>query len=156
VGRAKHAPKGSTTMTTNASTNPKQTALVASQGAHVAPVKPDATTKTTRLPKSATPKQGANKAATKTAASKRAAKPAVKKTADTMIGQPREGSKKQVVLNLLRRKDGATLADIMKATDWQAHSVRGFISGSVGKKMGLAVESTKTDAGERVYRITGK
>jgi hypothetical protein len=143
-------------MTTNASTISKQAAPVASQGSHVATEKPVATTKTTRTPKPATPKQGAKTAAKKTAASKKAAKPAVKMTAGTADGQPREGSKKQVVLNLLRRKDGATLAEIMKATDWQAHSVRGFISGAVGKKMGLAVESTKTDAGERVYRITGK
>jgi hypothetical protein len=41
----------------------------------------------------------------------------------------------------------------MKATDWQAHSVRGFISGTLGKKMGLKVESTKREDGERVYSL---
>ena len=46
-----------------------------------------------------------------------------------------------------------TLADIMSATDWQAHSVRGFISGSLGKKMGLTVESFKRPDGVRAYRI---
>ena len=66
---------------------------------------------------------------------------------------PREFSKKAIVVELLRRKDGATLNEIMKATDWQAHSVRGFISGSLIKKMGLKVESSKNDAGERRYRI---
>src|SRR4051812_27711855 len=44
--------------------------------------------------------------------------------------------------------------EIMRATGWQAHSVRGFISGTVGKKMGLRVASTKSDNGERTYSIT--
>jgi hypothetical protein len=65
----------------------------------------------------------------------------------------REGSKKAIVLELLRRPEGATLADIMSATGWQAHSVRGFISGTLGKKMGLTVESIKTAEGVRAYRI---
>jgi len=41
----------------------------------------------------------------------------------------------------------------MRATGWQAHSVRGFISGTVGKKMGLRVESAKSENGERSYAI---
>jgi len=65
----------------------------------------------------------------------------------------REGSKKAIVVELLRRPEGATLADLMSATGWQAHSVRGFLSGALGKKMGLAVESAKSAAGGRVYRI---
>jgi hypothetical protein len=65
----------------------------------------------------------------------------------------REGSKKAIVLDMLRRADGATLKNIMDATDWQAHSVRGFISGGLGKKMGLTVESFKRPDGERAYRI---
>src|SRR5438067_258586 len=47
----------------------------------------------------------------------------------------RDGSKTAAVLELLKRKDGATLKQLMKATGWQAHSVRGFLSGTVGKKM---------------------
>jgi hypothetical protein len=65
----------------------------------------------------------------------------------------REGSKKAIVLELLRRPEGATLADIMSATGWQPHSVRGFLSGALGKKMGLTVESLKTAEGPRAYRI---
>jgi hypothetical protein len=66
----------------------------------------------------------------------------------------RDGSKKADVIALLQRKGGATLTEIMKKTKWQAHSVRGFISGAVGKKMGLNVVSVRRDDGERVYAIT--
>ena len=70
---------------------------------------------------------------------------------------PAEGrgdTKKAIVLELLRRKEGATIAEIAKATDWQNHSIRGFISGTITKKMGLAIDSSKTEGGERKYRIT--
>jgi len=66
---------------------------------------------------------------------------------------PREGSKKAIVLDLLKRAEGATLKEIMATTDWQAHSVRGFLSGSLGKKMGLTIASTKREDGQRVYRV---
>ena len=65
----------------------------------------------------------------------------------------RDGSKKAIVLEMLKRPDGATLKDIMAATSWQAHSVRGFISGSLTKKMGLNVESFKREDGARAYRV---
>ena len=65
----------------------------------------------------------------------------------------RQGSKTEKVLDLLKRSGGASLKEIMKATDWQPHSVRGFISGTLGKKMGLKVESTKAESGERIYSI---
>ncbi|HXG49253.1 MAG TPA: DUF3489 domain-containing protein [Methylomirabilota bacterium] len=71
----------------------------------------------------------------------------------TRPADAREGSKKAIVLELLRRPEGATLADIMSATGWQPHSVRGFISGALGKRMGLTVESLKTAEGARAYRI---
>jgi hypothetical protein len=69
-------------------------------------------------------------------------------------GGARDGSKAAKILDMLKRPEGATLAAIMKATSWQAHSVRGFISG-MGKKMGLAVTSTKGEDGERTYSIKG-
>ena len=77
------------------------------------------------------------------------------KAARTKEGAPeaREGSKKALVLELLRRKQGATLAQIMEATSWQAHSVRGFISGTITKKLGLSVQSTKRDDGVRFYKL---
>ena len=65
----------------------------------------------------------------------------------------REGSKKAEILALLRRVGGATLPELMAATDWQAHSVRGFLSGTLRKKMGLTVESAKRQDGDRVYSI---
>jgi hypothetical protein len=68
-------------------------------------------------------------------------------------GTARDGSKTAKVLDLLKRAGGATLAEIMKATGWQPHSVRGFISGTLGKKMGLAVSSTKGEDGERTYSL---
>lgn len=64
-------------------------------------------------------------------------------------------SKKDIVLDLLRRLDGATIDELTKATGWQKHSVRGFISGSVKKEMGLTVLSIPAIPGDRgrVYRI---
>jgi hypothetical protein len=91
---------------------------------------------------------------------KSASKSAPSKTAKGKPGKAsgkpaaaRDGSKKAEVLGLLQRKGGATLAQIMKATGWQAHSVRGFISGALGKKMGLTVDSVRREDGERVYSI---
>ena len=89
---------------------------------------------------------------------KQAAKPKtrtkkVKLAGSKPTSKSREGSKTAMVLELLRRKDGATIGEIAKATNWQNHSIRGFISGTITKKMGLPVESSKNHAGERLYRI---
>ena len=86
----------------------------------------------------------------------RKAKAAQGATAKDMTPTTREGSKKAIVLELSRRADGASLKEIADATQWQAHSVRGFISGSLGKKMGLTVESFKRADGERAYRTSAK
>lgn len=64
---------------------------------------------------------------------------------------PRQ-TKGDVVIGMLRRPEGATMAQIEKATDWQAHSVRGFFAGTLKKKKGLAVTSEKAD-GVRTYRL---
>ena len=81
------------------------------------------------------------------------AKAAKGTTANDAAPAARNGSKKAIVLGLLQRPDGATLNDIMAATLWQPHSVRGFISGTLGKKMGLKVESAKRSDGVRAYQI---
>ena len=55
---------------------------------------------------------------------------------------------------MLKRKNGATLAEIMEKMGWQRHTVRGFMAGAM-KKAGYAVESFKSEKGERTYRING-
>jgi hypothetical protein len=77
------------------------------------------------------------------------ARPGAKRAANVA----REGSKKAEVLELMRRKQGATLEAIMKLTGWQAHTVRGFVSGTLIKKLGLKVESFRSEENERTYRV---
>ncbi|HLM98197.1 MAG TPA: DUF3489 domain-containing protein [Bryobacteraceae bacterium] len=134
---------------TNAEAN--TAATVAAQGAHVAPEK-------THSKKGASQKKGAptGQKAAKGAKAKaglkrqaKAAKPARAKQASA----PRPESKGAKILALIRRPKGATLAELTKLTGWQNHSIRGFLSGTVGKKMGLTVESAKREDGERVYSI---
>lgn len=62
-------------------------------------------------------------------------------------------TKKNVVLTLLQREKGATLAELMSATGWQAHSVRGFISGTVRKQLGLRMRCVKQEDGASAYRL---
>jgi hypothetical protein len=119
-----------TAQETATSEKPKATkkARVGAQGAHVAPKK--------------------GKAAKKASPAKKAPKAAKK------AGATRDGSKAASILELLKRPDGATLAELMKATGWQAHSVRGFLSGTVGNKLGLTVTSSKGEDGQRTYLVT--
>ena len=91
--------------------------------------------------------------AKKATPAKKAAQPPRKAKTEKAEGA-REGSKTATVLALIQRANGASLAEIMEATGWQAHSVRGFISGTLGKKMGLTVTSARREDGERVYSIT--
>ena len=137
-------------------TSTTESAAVAEQGAQVATEK--AVAKKAASQKKGAPKanKGAKKAAkqAKAAPKKQAKEVASKKAAKVKEAKvPREFSKKNIILDLLRRPKGATMAEIAKATDWQNHSIRGFISGNLTKKMGLTVESTKNEAGERTYKI---
>lgn len=115
--------------------------------AQAAAEKPKATKKASVGQKRAhvAPKKG--KAAKKATASKKVPKAAKK------AGSARDGGKAATVLDLLKRPDGATLAELMNATGWQAHSVRGFLSGTIGKKLGLTLASAKAEDGERTYSI---
>ena len=131
------------------------TATVAQQGATVAPeqapAKKNATPKKGAPPGQKTAKGAKTRAAVpkkQAKAAKKAAKPARTKEASA----PRAESKGAKILDLIGRAKGATLAEIRKATDWQAHSVRGFLS-TAAKKHGIKIQSAKNDAGERCYSI---
>jgi len=66
----------------------------------------------------------------------------------------REGTKQALVIEMLRRPEGATIPEIVEATDWQAHTIRGAMAGSLKKKLGLTITSEKDDQRGRVYRAS--
>ena len=68
-------------------------------------------------------------------------------------GKTREGTKQAEVVALLRREEGATIDEIVEATGWQPHTVRGAFAGALKKKLGLTVTSEKLEGQGRVYRI---
>jgi hypothetical protein len=123
-------------------------ATVAQHGATVAPEK-------TSSKKGASQKKGKPKAKqpVKAAAPKNEAKATKKvtKPAQAKATAPRAESKGAKILEMIGRAKGATLAEIMTATGWQPHSVRGFIS-TAGKKHGMKIEYSKNEAGDRVYQ----
>lgn len=128
---------------TNAEAN--TAANVAEPGAQGAPEKTSSKKQATRAKSAPQAKKNAKggKATPKKAAAKKTAR---SKEAAT----PRAESKGAKVLELIARAKGATLAELMKATEWQAHSIRGFIS-TASKKLKVTIESSKNDKGERVY-----
>jgi uncharacterized protein DUF3489 len=117
--------------------NAKKTASARATGAHTKPAKAKPGKKATRH------------------ASPPKARKLVKKQGGE-AREPREGTKQAEVLAMMRKKGGASLPAIMKATGWQKHTVRGFMAGTVGKKMGLKVTSEKNAKGERVYSLQSK
>ncbi len=92
----------------------------------------------------ATPTKVARKRAKKDKPAKKATKKPAKAT--------ERSNKKAEVIAMMKRAKGVTLAEIMKVTGWQAHTVRGFVS-ILGSKGGEAIESSKNAEGERTYRI---
>ncbi len=62
-------------------------------------------------------------------------------------------TKLQTVIDLLKRPEGATSVEIMKATEWQSHTVRGCISGALKKKHGYEIVSEKPKDGDLIYKI---
>jgi hypothetical protein len=100
--------------------------------------------------KGASQKKGATK---NQKAAKRGKAKAVAPKKQAKAAKPRTETKGAKVLELIGRIKGATIAEIMKATGWQAHSVRGFISGALINKRGLRVDSFRNDNKERTYRF---
>jgi hypothetical protein len=109
--------------------------------------KANASKKASRAP------QGANVAKKKGKSAKKATPPKKAPKSAKKADGPREGSKTDRILELLKRPGGVTAAELMKFSGWQPHSVRGFLSGTVGKKMGLTVVSAKGEDGERTYSV---
>jgi hypothetical protein len=138
--------RGETTMTTL--TTEEQTAQATALASE-----PKANTKANVAPRKphVTPSKG--KSGKKTTPAKKGAKGTKGAKAGNKAAGARQGSKTEKVLDLLKRSGGVTTKELIKATGWQPHSVRGFLSGTVGKKMGLAVTSTKSEDGERSYSV---
>ncbi len=68
----------------------------------------------------------------------------------------REGTKQALLIELLRRAEGATLPQMTEATGWQVHTVRGAMAGALKKKLGLEITSEKQPGTDRIYRITNQ
>ena len=66
----------------------------------------------------------------------------------------RGGTKQSILIELLKRPEGATLAQMTEATNWQVHTIRGAMAGALKKKLGLDITSEKQTGTDRIYRIT--
>ena len=109
-----------------------------------------------RTPAEAPKKRGRPKKATEPAeAPKKRGRPkkAAAEPAAPAPRKTRDDTKQAQLIAMLRRKEGATIAQIVAATGWQPHTVRGAFAGALKKKLGLTVTSEKVEGGERVYRI---
>lgn len=105
---------------------------------------------------SATPKANPQPKKATRRTSPRKTPPAQEMPSKTASPAARPGSKQALLVGLLERKTGASLDEIVDATGWQPHSVRGAISGTLKKKLGLTVASEKVGNRGRVYRIVAE
>ena len=69
------------------------------------------------------------------------------------VRKTRDGTKQAALIALLERKDGATLGQLVEATGWQPHTVRGALAGALKKRLGLTIVSERVEGRGRVYRI---
>lgn len=81
--------------------------------------------------------------------------PKPKSSKSMPLPYPADASKQDRMLALLTRSTGATIDELMNTTDWQAHSIRGFLSATVRKKLQLPLITEMRATGERIYRIAG-
>jgi hypothetical protein len=106
-----------------------------------------------RNPKSAAPKKGSAKSNATSRRKVTSAAAAAKTPVKADEPKVERLTKQERVLALLSQPDGASIEEMMQATDWQQHSVRGFLAGTVKKKLGFSLTSLKLDDGVRRYRI---
>ena len=106
-----------------------------------------------RNPKSAVPKKGSVKS---NAPSRRKVTSAAANAKTPLkADEPKVArlTKQERVLTLLSQSEGASIEEMMQATDWQQHSVRGFLAGTVKRKLGFPLTSSKPNDGVRRYRV---
>jgi hypothetical protein len=109
--------------------------------------------KKSQNPKSATPKKGSAKS--NATSRRRATSAAANAKTPVKAEKPKveRVTKQEHVLTLLNQAEGASIEEMMQATVWQQHSVRGFLAGTVKKKLGFPLTSSKPNDGARRYRI---
>jgi Protein of unknown function (DUF3489) len=103
--------------------------------------------------KSAAPKKGSAKSNTTSRRKVTSAAASAKTPSKADEPKVERLTKQERVLTLLSQPEGASIEEIMQATDWQQHSVRGFLAGTVKKKLGFPLTSSKPNNGVRRYRI---
>lgn len=99
-------------------------------------------------------KSAKKRVAAKTAAKARKLSSSKQNSKKAAPGLVRSGTKQATAIEMLRSPGGTTIEALMRATDWQQHSVRGFLAGVVRKRLKLDLDSNIVD-GQRVYRVTG-
>lgn len=106
------------------------------------------------------PRKSTKNSTSKRTGTQRSKRPEAKKRADNPNSNiplkqlARSVTKQDRMLALLTRPEGTTIAELMAATDWQKHSVHGFLSGTVKKKLGFTLAHSSSENGVRHYRIT--